>query len=112
MSFPGRDRYGRHSTMRAQGGTRAQYSGIIPIVRHSVDMNNCLESFPNLSIDINEFLINKPRPAIPATAAKPVFILKIAFVTPLSPRFNELNARLVLSFAFMSNCNLFLAIIF
>lgn len=35
-----RSRYGRHSTMRAQGGTRAQYSGIIPIVRHSVDMNN------------------------------------------------------------------------
>ena len=41
MSFqPNRARYGRHSTMRAQGGTRAQYSGIIPIVRHSVDMNN------------------------------------------------------------------------
>ena len=38
MSFqPNRARYGRHSTSRAQGGTRAQYSGIIPIVRHSVD---------------------------------------------------------------------------
>ena len=41
MSFqPHRGRYGRHSTARAQGRTRAQYSGIIPIVRHSVDMNN------------------------------------------------------------------------
>ena len=60
----------------------------------------------------NEFLINKPRPATPATAASPVFILKIALLTPLSPRFNVLNARLVLCFAFISNCNLFLAIIF
>jgi len=29
----------RHSTSRAQGGTRAQYSGIIPIIRHSVDVS-------------------------------------------------------------------------
>ena len=29
----------RHSTARAQGGTRAQYSGIIPIIRHSVDVS-------------------------------------------------------------------------
>ena len=35
-----RSRYGRHSTPRAQGGTRAQYSRIIPIIRHSVDANN------------------------------------------------------------------------
>ena len=38
MSFQShRSRYGRHSTQRAQGQTRAQFSGIIPLVRHSVD---------------------------------------------------------------------------
>ena len=40
MVFQGhRSRFGRHSTSRAQGGTRAQYSGIIPIVRHSVNVS-------------------------------------------------------------------------
>ena len=33
----GRFSRSRHSTLRAQGQTRAQFSGIIPLVRHSVD---------------------------------------------------------------------------
>ena len=75
-----------------------------------------LEKFYGKKINVpsnpKEFLTNKPRPATPATAASPVFILKIALLTPFNPRLSELNARLVLSFAFISNCNLFLAIIF
>ena len=29
----------RHSTPRAQGGTRAQFSGVIPLIRHSVNVS-------------------------------------------------------------------------
>ena len=40
MRFPGRHRYGRHSHMRAQSRSHAEYSGSNTMTRHSVDLHN------------------------------------------------------------------------